>query len=106
MKKKKEMISNSKTKPQIQNKLNSMEVKADKIMKKCEEEKERNESPDNSDNEEIQNINKIIKNSIPQTSLNNINTKLNIEQCNNFSIKLLKDRGCIFFSFQSQFFII
>ena len=104
MKKTQEKISGNQNKPlnkQEKSEKNPIQpppkAKQDPPPKKLEEKKSLAQNDDSSD-EESENIRNFKKKSIPkQPDFNNTMSKMNVEQSNNYSLNLLKERGCTTF---------
>ncbi len=94
MKKTKEISNNQKAQFKTEKKETEFnESKTDKFQKKNEEKKQIRDENDDSDDENLD-INFFKKNSIPNPDFNKTITKMNIEQSNNYSLNLMKERGC------------
>jgi len=74
-------------------------IKPDPSPKITEEKKSVPTRNDDSSDEDSQNIKKLKKNSVPTPDFNTTFTKINIEQSKNYSMNLLKERGCNFIIF-------
>ena len=94
MKRPSEKISKEKTQIKPENKINQKDSKPEPSIKKTELKQQIPNDNDDSGDDEIINIKKIQKNSIPNLDFNKTVTKMNIEQSNNYSLNLLKQRGC------------